>query len=71
MEQKCPNCKSLHIETGVSIGLSAETGAIGPKYSANFLMLGVAAMYCDLCKDCGEILRFYIKEKADKKWIKK
>lgn len=72
MEKKiCQNCKSDNIETGVSIGLSAETGSIGPKYSANFLMLGVAPMYCDICKNCGEITRFFIKEKTDRKWVKK
>lgn len=67
----CQNCQSDNIETAVSIGLSAESGAIGPRYSANFFMVNVAAMCCDICKNCGEITRFYIKDKTDKKWIKK
>ena len=28
-------------------------------------------MYCDICLDCGEITRFFIKESTDKKWNKK
>ena len=54
----CPRCGSKNIEEGVSIGKSAETGTIGPRFSKG-LLTGVAQMYCDICLDCGEITRFY------------
>jgi len=65
----CPNCGSTKIENGVSIGLSAETGNVGPNFKKGFFV-GVAQMYCDICLDCGEITRFFIKESTDKKWCK-
>lgn len=65
-----PRCGSKNIEEGVSIGKSAETGTIGPRFSKG-LLTGVAQMYCDICLDCGEITRFFIKESTDKKWVKK
>jgi hypothetical protein len=75
MEEKarrtCPNCGSEHIEEGISIGQSAEVGNIGPQYKSNFIMTGVSQLYCDLCLDCGEAVRFFIKDKTDRNWIKK
>jgi len=67
----CQNCGSSRIEQGIAISQSAETGNIGPKYKANLLMTGVSQMYCDMCLDCGEIIRLYIKDKTDRNWIKK
>ena len=66
----CPNCSSTNIEEGVSIGKSAEAGNVGPRFSGG-LFTGVVQMYCDICLNCGEITRFFIKENTDKKWIKK
>ena len=66
----CPHCGSTNIEEGVSIGQSAETGNIGPNYKKG-LFVGSVQMYCDICLDCGEITRFFIKESTDKKWCKK
>jgi hypothetical protein len=66
----CPKCGGSRFESGISIGQSAETGNIGLKYNAGILV-GVTQMYCDLCLDCGEILRFYIKDRTDRNWNKK
>ncbi len=66
----CNNCNGSRIEEGISIGLTAETGNIGPR-SSKFLVEHVSQMYCDLCLDCGELIRFYIKDDTDRKWIKK
>ena len=70
MDMACSNCGGNRIETGVSIGQSAEIGNIGPKYNSSIL-IRVSQMYCDICLDCGELTRFYIKDPADKKWYKK
>lgn len=66
----CPHCGSTNIEEGVSIGKTAETGNIGPRFRSG-LITSVAQMYCDICLECGEITRSFIKESTDKKWIKK
>ena len=61
----CSNCNGTRIETGVVIGLTD----IGPKYR-NGPFTQFSQMYSDICLDCGEILRFYIKESTDKNWVK-
>lgn len=66
----CPHCGGSRIENGISIGLDAETGNIGPNYQLGILV-GTSQMYCDLCLDCGTISRFYIQDKTDRKWRKK
>lgn len=68
-KMNCPNCGGTNIETGVAIGKSADTGNIGPKYKKG-LLIGVTQMYCDICLNCGEITRFYIKDSTDKNWSK-
>ncbi|TCT17198.1 hypothetical protein EDC18_101496 [Natranaerovirga pectinivora] len=65
----CKNCNSTRIEDSIAIGLSAKTGNIGPKSTK--ILDYVSQMYCDMCLDCGEILRFYIKDDTNRKWIKK
>jgi hypothetical protein len=70
MNMSCSNCGGTRIESGVAIGQSAEPGNIGPKYN-NGIFIGVTQMYCDICLDCGEILRFYIKDRTDRTWSKK
>ncbi len=67
---KCPNCGSENIEKGIAWGKSAEAGNVGLKYQA-FILVGVVQVYSDLCLDCGEIVRSFIKEDTDKKWVKK
>lgn len=66
----CPKCGGSRIESGIAVGQSAETGNIGLKYNAGILV-GVTQMYCDLCLDCGEVLRFFIKDRTDRNWNKK
>jgi len=66
----CIHCGSTNIAEGISIGQTAKSGDIGPKFKMG-IFTGVAPMYCDICPDCGEILRFYIKGNTDLKWLKK
>ena len=64
----CPHCSSTNIKEGVSIGKTGDSGSIGPQYRFG-IVVGTAPMFCDLCLDCGEITRMYVKEKnLDKKW---
>ena len=68
---RCPFCGSERIETEVAWGKTAETGNVGLKFkSTGFLgSVSVAQAYSDLCRDCKTILRTYIKEDTDKKWV--
>lgn len=34
------------------------------------IMSFVAQVHCDICKDCKSIVRSYIVEDCDKKWLK-
>ena len=68
---RCPFCGSERIETEVAWGKTADTGNVGLKFkSTGFLgSVSVAQAYSDLCLDCKTILRTYIKEDTDKKWV--
>ena len=68
---KCPVCGSSNIDNGIAISQTAEVGNIGPLYKTKFLLTGVSQMYCDLCLECGEITRLFIKGTTDRNWIKK
>jgi hypothetical protein len=69
---ECTRCKSTRIEEGVAVaaGLSTENVKIGLKYSKG-PFIGVAPLYCDVCKDCGEVIRIYIKDEFDRPWLKR
>lgn len=66
---KCPNCGSNHIEEGIVWGAREDGGRLGLEYK-KFIFEGIAQMYSDLCVDCGEVVRTYIKDYNDKKWVK-
>ncbi len=66
---KCTRCESINIEEGISIGKTADGGSVGPRHRSG-LFIVTEQMYCDICLDCGEIVRFFIKETGGKKWIK-
>ena len=68
---KCPYCQSENIETGIAWGKSVDVGNVGLKYRAGLISEGVAQVYSDLCLDCKAILKSYIKEDTDVKWIHK
>jgi len=70
MTHSCTRCGGTRIEEGVAIGLSNEIGNIGPKYTKG-IFVGTLQMYTDLCLDCGEINRLYIKDLEERKWDKK
>jgi uncharacterized membrane protein (UPF0127 family) len=67
---KCIYCNSTNIQADVVVGQTAEPRALGLKYRTNFLIFGVEPFYAELCKDCGSIVRFYLK-KTDRNWYTK
>jgi len=65
---KCPFCNGENIEEGIrwrtqseiSLGLGAKKG----------ILLFTIPVYADLCRDCGTIVRNYIKDDTNQKWMK-
>ena len=69
MIMQCPYCGSSRVETGITWGLSVNTGDVGLRYNDGYMGEGIAQTYSDLCLDCKTILRTYIKEDTDKNWV--
>ena len=69
MIMQCPYCGSSRVETGITWGLSVNTGDVGLRYNDGYMGEGIAQAYSDLCLDCKTILRTYIKEDTDKNWV--
>lgn len=57
---ECRHCGSQNITTGISIGELAEAGWIGAQYKKGFLV-GTEPFICDICKNCGEVNRIYVR----------
>nr|WP_300005420.1 hypothetical protein [Tissierella sp.] len=51
------------------MGFSTQMGDIGPQ-SSKGIFTQTSPMLCDICLDCGEIVRLYVKDDLDKSWIK-
>ena len=64
---KCLFCGSEKIETGIPFGAEGS----GPEYYVNEEGRAVvrhARVYCDLCLDCGTLVRTYIKDEGGQNW---
>lgn len=67
---KCRNCGSENIEKGIIWSLNTHQGEIGLTYKTRIL-LDTSRVYSDLCLECGEVLRTYIKDSPKyKDWCK-
>ena len=71
MIMQCPYCGSSRVETGITWGLSVNTGDVGLRYNDGYMGEGIAQAYSDLCLDCKSILRIYIRDETDKNWVHK
>ena len=65
----CKHCEGTNIVEGVIFG-NRDIHHVGPKYSTVLFFETAEQTYCDICIDCGEINRIYIKPNLDRKWIK-
>lgn len=66
---KCNYCGAENIEVGIQAGIKGDTGALSLKYDTAFYV-GTASVYVDLCRDCGGIVKMYIKDRTDRNWLK-
>ena len=64
---KCPYCGSERIEICIAWGKSADMGNIGLKYNEAYF-IGVVQVYSDLCLDCKNILRTYVRDNTNRNW---
>ena len=60
---KCKNCGSENVQEGITFRNSENESKIGFPYETKHTM-GIAAVYADVCLDCGEVLRIYVKDTA-------
>jgi hypothetical protein len=72
MGELCLNCGGKNIENGIRIGHQTESGGLGPSYQNKRIpfIIGAEQMFCNLCLDCGELTRIYVKE-TKRDWFKK
>lgn len=64
----CPHCGGTEVSHGLELNQNAEAGTIGLSYKAVGIFRGTEALWADLCRSCGTVIRFYVK-KTDRKWI--
>lgn len=64
---RCTNCESENIVKKIEWGVSGEFSRVGPKYSAFFDQ--VERVFCDICDDCGEVVRIYVDPKEKRNWL--
>jgi hypothetical protein len=68
VESKCPYCESAEVVRAVKLSQPAETGDIGLQHRKALVFTATETLYADLCKACGSISRFYVKE-TNRNWI--
>jgi hypothetical protein len=64
---RCPHCGSQDIVADVVVTQTADAGRIGLSYRTHFLLTGTAALRTELCRQCGSVVRLYVKE-TGKNW---
>jgi len=67
-QRTCSECGSTDIVVGIAVTKTADTGHIGLSYKSLAILRGTAQLYADLCKRCGTVVRFYVRD-TDKPWM--
>lgn len=68
-QRTCSECGSHDIAVGIAVTKTAEAGHVGLSYKALGILRGTAPLSADLCKRCGTIVRFYVRD-PDLPWLK-
>ena len=66
---RCPHCGNGDVITGLKVNQNAEVGRIGLAYKAALLFVGTEELRADLCRACGTVVRFFVKD-ASRNWIR-
>lgn len=67
-QRTCTECGSTDIAAGIRVSKTAETGSIGLTYKTLGILHATAPLYADLCRQCGTVARFFVRE-PDRPWI--
>jgi hypothetical protein len=67
---RCPHCGGGDVAMGLNVNQSAEVGRIGLAYKAAAIFTGTEPLHADLCRTCGSVVRFFVKE-PKRNWIQK
>ena len=63
----CPYCGGTDIVRDLRVEKSAEAGWVGLDYKALGPLRGTEPLLADLCRTCGTVCRFHVKNTA-RKW---
>lgn len=64
--KSCIYCGSENLEKGIRAS-SDDSYKLGLRYRKMFISVGFEEIYADLCKDCGSISRFYVRD-TNREW---
>ena len=65
----CPHCGSGEVAAGVSLTQTGQVHlSIGLAYKAAAIFTGAETLHADLCRTCGNVLRFFVLE-PKRNWI--
>jgi len=65
---QCQHCGGGDIVTGVRVNQTSEVLRIGLAYKTGFLVVGCEPLHADLCRVCGTVSRFFVKE-TNRNWL--
>ena len=63
----CPRCGSTDVVAGLRFNQNVEVGPFGISYTVLGFLSAVETLRADLCRNCGTVTRFYVKN-ANRKW---
>lgn len=67
---KCPSCGGNDLIRGLEMGQGVEVGPFGFKYRAAKIFTGTEQLRAEMCRSCGTVVRFYVKE-TNRNWVQK
>lgn len=67
---KCPACGGSDLVRGLEMAQGVEVGTFGFRYRAAKIFVGTEQLKAELCRSCGTVVRFYVKE-TNRNWVQK
>ena len=67
-QRTCTECGSTDFATSVCISQKGAGGSVGLTYRAGIIFRVTEPLYADVCRQCGTVARFFVRNK-DKPWL--
>ncbi len=67
---RCQHCGGSDLIGGLEVNQSVEVGSTGLRYKTAKIFVTVEPLKAELCRNCGTVVRFYVKE-TNRNWIQK